>query len=646
LWPNRFRGLEILEDRYLLSGVAAVQPVDGLDPLGSLVCASQERVGVVTGSTDQADFPWCAEAGAGAAVSVLENTTAATTAADDAPVLTSPSPIEWWTDPALQNREAFTGNLSPHYWCKDESEQFLFVTTSSGTAGGSAYLYSIPSLIAAHADNAPAPVASVATAAELGVSFLRGGAVSDDLGRVLTGTASASPVYASLPTNGTQWTSSTVAKITNDQNVVHDSMAFSHDSTQLFSNNYAANRNRVYTWNVGDLTSDGVGLTQATTFDSSVSRIRSLSSYYIGGKDLVYFGDGTGGDEVAVYDPAAGSETVLVTGLTGGDIIYVKVSGVGTGQMYLYVGAEVAGSPTIATISVYALAADGKSLTSTAPVASFTGAALMTDILGVAPNYNRAFEVTNDGQFGFFGTHAAGNVYTVSADVPAANTTPEGAAYTFDADATDAGAPPQTLTFSLVDAPSGAAIDPASGVFTWTPSEEQGPGDYTFRVRVSDGAATDDEWVTLRVTEVNVAPVLTGVPATASIAELTAYTFDANATDSDVPAQTLTFSLLSAPTGVAIDPASGVFTWTPSEEQGPGDYPFTVRVSDGTTNTDQSVTLTVTVGSLDVDGNGAADALTDGILILRYLFDSAGAWNYSDALGGNATRTTRPTIKN
>jgi hypothetical protein len=48
---------------------------------------------------------------------------------------------------------------------------------------------------------------------------------------------------------------------------------------------------------------------------------------------------------------------------------------------------------------------------------------------------------------------------------------------------------------------------------------------------------------------------------------------------------------------------------------------------------------------LDVDGNGSADALTDGILILRYLFDPAGAWSYSDALGSGATRTTRATIR-
>jgi hypothetical protein len=48
---------------------------------------------------------------------------------------------------------------------------------------------------------------------------------------------------------------------------------------------------------------------------------------------------------------------------------------------------------------------------------------------------------------------------------------------------------------------------------------------------------------------------------------------------------------------------------------------------------------------LDVDGNGAADALTDGILILRYLFDPTGSWNYSDSLGSGATRTTREAIR-
>lgn len=56
------------------------------------------------------------------------------------------------------------------------------------------------------------------------------------------------------------------------------------------------------------------------------------------------------------------------------------------------------------------------------------------------------------------------------------------------------------------------------------------------------------------------------------------------------------------------------------------------------------LTLNGASGSLDADGNGTADALTDGILILRYLFDPTGQWNYNDALGTGATRTTREAI--
>ena len=43
---------------------------------------------------------------------------------------------------------------------------------------------------------------------------------------------------------------------------------------------------------------------------------------------------------------------------------------------------------------------------------------------------------------------------------------------------------------------------------------------------------------------------------------------------------------------------------------------------------------------LDVDGNGITDGLTDGILILRYLFGITGAGLTNGALGAGAMRTT------
>jgi hypothetical protein len=43
---------------------------------------------------------------------------------------------------------------------------------------------------------------------------------------------------------------------------------------------------------------------------------------------------------------------------------------------------------------------------------------------------------------------------------------------------------------------------------------------------------------------------------------------------------------------------------------------------------------------LDVDGNGSKDALTDGLMILRYLFGIRGDLLISDVLGSGATRGT------
>jgi hypothetical protein len=48
---------------------------------------------------------------------------------------------------------------------------------------------------------------------------------------------------------------------------------------------------------------------------------------------------------------------------------------------------------------------------------------------------------------------------------------------------------------------------------------------------------------------------------------------------------------------------------------------------------------------LDIDGNGAADALTDGILIIRYLFDFRGNPLIDGAVAPNATRTTAADIE-
>src|SRR2546427_5095269 len=64
------------------------------------------------------------------------------------------------------------------------------------------------------------------------------------------------------------------------------------------------------------------------------------------------------------------------------------------------------------------------------------------------------------------------------------------------------------------------------------------------------------------------------------MAEQTALTVSASATDADLPANTLTFALVSAPTGMTINPASGAISWTPTEAQGPSTNVVSVSVTD------------------------------------------------------------------
>ncbi|MDT8381828.1 MAG: C25 family cysteine peptidase, partial [Brevefilum sp.] len=133
------------------------------------------------------------------------------------------------------------------------------------------------------------------------------------------------------------------------------------------------------------------------------------------------------------------------------------------------------------------------------------------------------------------------------------------AALSFTATASDPDLPANTLTFSLEGAPTNASINPSSGAFSWTPTEAQGPGAYTFTVKVCDDGTPilcDTEEITVTVNELNQPPVL-GAIGDKTVDELSTLSFTATASDSDLPANALTFSLEGAPIGASIDPVSG-----------------------------------------------------------------------------------------
>jgi hypothetical protein len=141
---------------------------------------------------------------------------------------------------------------------------------------------------------------------------------------------------------------------------------------------------------------------------------------------------------------------------------------------------------------------------------------------------------------------------------------------------------PATFVFSLdPGAPEGAAIA-TNGLFTWKPTEQQGPSTNAIGVRVADRdypnlSATNI--LVVVVNEVNRAPQLV-VPPDRVMEALDTLTVTNLATDADWPANTLAFALVSAPAGVQLNTDTGVLTWTPSNAQRGSTNIIVVKVTD------------------------------------------------------------------
>jgi len=163
------------------------------------------------------------------------------------------------------------------------------------------------------------------------------------------------------------------------------------------------------------------------------------------------------------------------------------------------------------------------------------------------------------------------------------------------ATATDADLPDDQLTFSILSGPDGLTIDSATGEIVWTPTEAQGPGIFSVTVGVSDsdGNASDTTF-NINVGEVNAPPVLAPI-ADQAINAGESVSFTATATDPDLPANTLTFSLgANAPAGATIDASTGEFLLTTNTADPDATFAFDVIVTDdGGLSDSQTVTIVV-----------------------------------------------------
>jgi len=194
------------------------------------------------------------------------------------------------------------------------------------------------------------------------------------------------------------------------------------------------------------------------------------------------------------------------------------------------------------------------------------------------------------------------------------------------------------------------------------PADANGNGLESFGYTLNDTVKTSTEaTVTVNVAAVNDAPVLNPI-GSQTVSEGELLTFTATATDLESPPETLTFSLdPGAPAGAAIDPSTGVFTWTASD--GPATVSVTVRVTDnGTPPLDDSETVTINVtntaptaflgnsgpfnegGTGSVSFSGQSDPSTaDSAAGFHYAYDfnNDGSFEIGDGTyGGSSTTAT------
>lgn len=168
--------------------------------------------------------------------------------------------------------------------------------------------------------------------------------------------------------------------------------------------------------------------------------------------------------------------------------------------------------------------------------------------------------------------------------------------------------PVQTLTYAMYgQVPVGATLNPSSGVFSWTPTlADLGTYVVVFGV-TDDGAPPKTAYLTTTITVAEVVPfnpppVLTAPISLAVVLGENA-AFTVSATDDTV----VTLSASNLPAGATFAPATGAFTWLPTQA---GTYPITITAIDsGNPVAWSSTTIMLTVhDQVVVNGNFEIDA--------------------------------------
>ncbi|MFH0889057.1 MAG: putative Ig domain-containing protein [Planctomycetota bacterium] len=183
----------------------------------------------------------------------------------------------------------------------------------------------------------------------------------------------------------------------------------------------------------------------------------------------------------------------------------------------------------------------------------------------------------------------------------------EGSLLTFTVSAADPDG--NTLTYSATNLPTGANLNSASGVFSWTPTYSQAGSFPNITFTVTDNGSpnlSDSEQITITVNNINGAPILATIGNKIGDAGVL-LTFTISATDPE--GDTITYSATNLPTGASFNPTTRTFSWTPSTGQNDTNYIVTFTATDnGSPNLSASKTITISIG----DVNRPPDLVTIG----------------------------------
>jgi Putative Ig domain len=273
---------------------------------------------------------------------------------------------------------------------------------------------------------------------------------------------------------------------------------------------------------------------------------------------------GTTNGDTGFFDPGLGFSNRISASVSGGGVTVNSVTY--TDPTHITLNLSVSGGASLGARNVTVTNPDGQSATNSSGILTIVsgGSTNQPPVLASIPNKTITEQTTL--------------TFTNSA------TDPDGNALTYSLDA---------------PTPSGASVNPSSGVFTWTPTEAQGPMTTNLTVRVTDNGSpplSDAKTFSVTVLESNRPPVLTAI-ANRTIHAGISLVITNVATDPDLPTNTLTFSLsTNSPAGAVIDSASGIFQWTTSDAFANSTKSITVKVTDnGAPPLSDSKSFTVTV---------------------------------------------------